>query len=533
MERQAFLGLWSVGFALNAVRLMIEFAWAPGSEAGVVVLGAQVTAFLGGVMLVWGTHGFLGRPLPRIWSALVVIGLFWIGIGVMWDLSFTVISFPISAFLGIAYIWTGVELLRSHDFPGAGIGIAGTAFVLWGVHKLNYPIMRQIEWFAPWGFLIASVLTLMVTFGILLAYFMRVHLLLRKEVSAHREDEEALIESESRYRALFASDLVGVSIVNREGRFMAVNKAYARMLGYVESALVGMRVVDVSHADEMGENRRLFRETVEGERTQYRMEKKYVRSDGAVIWGDLAVFAVVDDRGHFKYCFATIVDITERKLSEQRIAASLREKEVLLREIHHRVKNNMQIITSLLNLQASKIREPEVLMHFDEACNRIRSMALVHERLYRSKDFASIDLETYIHALIDHLVRTCAPTPGHVRKSISIMGGLRNIDAIVPLGLIINELVSNCLKHAFRSDRGGVVSVSFREEGDERILVVADDGSGLPPDFSLGGGAGTLGIQIVAALVEQLGGTITFDRTGGARFFVRFTEPRDYPVSPG
>ena len=216
-------------------------------------------------------------------------------------------------------------------------------------------------------------------------------------------------------------------------------------------------------------------------------------------------------------------EIDERKRAEEQAKNSLKEKDILLREIHHRVKNNMQIISSLLNLQSQYVKDKESLEMFRESRNRILSMAFVHEKLYQSEDLTKIDFDGYIRSIAQHLLRTCSIDPGAVKLNINCSDVLLSVDVAVPCGLIINELISNAFKHAFPEGRKGEITIDFRPDADNRLaLVVSDTGIGLPEDIDISG-AKTLGLQLIKDLADQLKGTLEIERDGGTAFRITFT----------
>jgi PAS domain S-box-containing protein len=203
---------------------------------------------------------------------------------------------------------------------------------------------------------------------------------------------------------------------------------------------------------------------------------------------------------------------------------SLREKEVLLQEIHHRVKNNLQVVSSLLNLQKGNINDREVIVTLEESRSRVKAMALVHEWLYRSEDFARINFADYLRSLTAHLFSTYNIDAQRVRLDIKGRDFALGIDQAVPCGLIINELVTNALAYAFPDDREGRITVSLESEGSLRRLTIADDGVGLPEDVNWQN-TQTLGLQLISILTQQLGGTIQVDRTSGTAYHITFAQP--------
>jgi two-component sensor histidine kinase len=215
-------------------------------------------------------------------------------------------------------------------------------------------------------------------------------------------------------------------------------------------------------------------------------------------------------------------EIDERMRAEEQIKTSLEEKVVLLKEIHHRVKNNLQVISSLLNLQSQSIRDREALEIFKESQNRIRSMALIHEKLYRSHDLAKINFAEYVRSLASFLVRSYRAQAGPVGLKVQADDVALSIDAAVPCGLIVNELVSNALKYAFPDGREGEIRVVLQPDHDQHMtLVVGDNGVGFPDDVDFRD-TESLGMQLVNTLVEQLDGTIELHKEGGTEFEIVF-----------
>jgi two-component sensor histidine kinase/DNA-binding response OmpR family regulator len=218
-------------------------------------------------------------------------------------------------------------------------------------------------------------------------------------------------------------------------------------------------------------------------------------------------------------------EIAERVRAEEQLEVSLREKEVLLKEIHHRVKNNLQIITSLLNLQSGHIEDEQVREMFTESQNRVRSMALIHERLYQSPDLARVDLAGYVRNLATSLFHSYRSSAEAVALKIDVQDVALGIDTAIPCGLILNELMSNVLKHAFPEGREGEIYVGLCSEEGQIMLTVGDDGIGFPADVDFRN-TKSLGLQLVITMVEQLEGTIELDGKDGTTFKIAFVEPQ-------
>lgn len=211
--------------------------------------------------------------------------------------------------------------------------------------------------------------------------------------------------------------------------------------------------------------------------------------------------------------------LLQRKQAEDQLKLSLAEKEVLLKEIHHRVKNNLQIVSSLISLQSGVTTQENVRAAFQESQDRIRVMAMIHERLYQSGDIARVDFGEYLGNLTAYLKASYRPRSVDVQ--IDVRDILLGIDRAIPCGLIINELVSNAFKYAFLEDRPGTLRISMRKEGEAILLTVEDDGPGIPFGFDVRN-TPTLGLQLVNALVGQLDGELAMFGTKGTKFEIRF-----------
>ena len=218
-------------------------------------------------------------------------------------------------------------------------------------------------------------------------------------------------------------------------------------------------------------------------------------------------------------------EVTERKSVEEKIKASLKEKEVLLKEIHHRVKNNMQVISSILNIQSKYVEDEKALEIFKNGQSRIRSMALVHEKLYESEDLANIDFAEYVHSITHYLFGLHEISP-RIRLNLDIKDVLLDVNTAIPCGLIINELISNSLKYAFPEGIEDEICIQLSSDKDgELTLIVEDNGIGFPKDLDFRK-TESLGMQLIIMLVEQLEGTVELDKTKGTRLTITFETPK-------
>jgi PAS domain S-box-containing protein len=344
-----------------------------------------------------------------------------------------------------------------------------------------------------------------------------------RDITERKLAEEVLRKSEENFRRSLDDSPLGVRIVTMEGETIYANRAILDIYGYdsieeLKTTPLKERYTPGSYAAfQTRKEKRLLREY-----DPFEYEVSIVRKNGEV--RDLQVFRK-EILWNGERQFQTIYqDITERKLVEAQLHAALQEKELLIREVHHRVKNNMQVMSGLLDLQASSTGNPELTEMLNESKSRIRAMALIHEKLYDSKDFTRIDLAGYVRALSQELFQVYAINPGKIDLIIQINGAIYvNISKAIPCGLILNELISNALEHAFPGDKLGKLQITIHETKNAEIeIVICDNGLGLPDDVDIHR-LRSVGLYLVNELVtKQLDGQIEVRRDGGTEFRIKF-----------
>lgn len=331
--------------------------------------------------------------------------------------------------------------------------------------------------------------------------------------------QQALRESEERFRGAFHDSAMGMALVSPSGEWLQVNKAVCDFVGYDAEELKRITFQDITHPDDIAPDLALVADVLEGRRTHYHLEKRYFHKSGALVWGLLSVSLVRDERGAPLQFVSSIQDITERKLAQAALEASLAEKETLIQEIHHRVKNNMQVISSILRLQSRYIADATHRAMFDECRDRIHTMALVHEKLYRTANLATLNFGTHLRELAQ-LSRFTQKMP---EERVEVIFDVDDVDVTaelaIPLGLVANELVSNAFKHAFVDRPGGQLFVSLKRKASRLSLSIADDGRGLPPTFDTDA-TSTLGLRLIRTLVAQIHGSLTVESGMGTRIRV-------------
>ena len=370
---------------------------------------------------------------------------------------------------------------------------------------------------------------------------------LEKSQAQSESERERLWQSQTRYEALveLAPDII--YCLDPDGKILFISRA-VEALGYELDELLGRPFDLIVHPEDAGRERNRFIERRTGARAVRNIEVRLLtRKHGSRDHWLKDVAVTISARGlwnvpnheikrpdrRFLGTLGIARDITERRAIENELQTALQEKEILLLDTHHRVKNNLQLVSSLLSLQFETSKDKRGLDVLRESQDRIEAMALVHDQLYGSGDLVSIDMGRYTRSLVDHLSRSFGtPSVSHEvdAESVSL-----DLDAAIPCGLILNELWTNAVKYAFPGGRSGIISVSLRPSGPDDIeLVVRDDGVGLPEDVDLEN-ADTLGLRLVHLLVRQLKGDVRIDRMGGTTFriiFPREKEKRPTHVKP-
>ena len=340
-----------------------------------------------------------------------------------------------------------------------------------------------------------------------------------ENISDRKRMEIELQENEERFRQAFQYAAIGMTLVSLDGYFVRSNHSLCKIVGYSEVELTKIKFQNITHPDDLAKDLEYVRQLTSGEIDNYHLEKRYFHKQGNIIWILLSVSLIRDSHNNPQYFIAQIQDITASKTAAEEINKSLQEKEVMLKEIHHRVKNNLQVICSLLNLQSRYLKEEQTIKSFRETQNRVRTMAVVHEQLYQSDSLSKIVLSDYLKQLTGMLFRVYA-TNFNIKYDTEIEDFNLDLDTAVPCGLIINELVANAFKYAFDSQQSGTISIKASANQDNSlVLVVKDDGVGLKPDFDLNK-TRSLGLRLVKNLTEQLQGQLKIDsdRNSGTQF---------------
>jgi PAS domain S-box-containing protein len=345
-----------------------------------------------------------------------------------------------------------------------------------------------------------------------------------KDITEQKRVEEAIRVSEERYRSLFENMIGGFAFCKMfydEGRpydfqYLQINQAFEKITGLKD--VIGKNVTELI-PDIQESNPELFEIYGRVAKTG-KIERFETYMPALDVWLLISVYSPAKE-----FFIAIFEDITESKIAEQTIRASLKEKEVLLRELYHRTKNNMQVISSLIGLKSASIKDPAMINILHEMRNRIQTIALVHQKLYQSQNLSRVDLEEYITDLVHLLANSYLAEFSNVTFTLNLENVNVLIDTAVPLGLIINELISNSFKHSFPGNRAGNICVQLRKLEQETIeLIISDNGVGVPEGFDFMNN-NTLGMQLFNTIaVDQLMGDIKIDSNNGLTFTIQFKD---------
>jgi len=339
---------------------------------------------------------------------------------------------------------------------------------------------------------------------------------LKEEITDRKQAEKKLKQSEERYRSTLDNMMEGCQIIGYDWRYLYVNDAVARHGRRSKEELLGKTMMDTYPGIEKTEMFSTLQKCMK-ERIPAYMENEFKFPNGEKGWFELCIQSMPEG------IFILSIDITERKRGEEKIKNSLKEKEVLLKEIHHRVKNNMQVISSLLNIQSTWIEEEKALEVLKDTRKRVYSMALIHDRLYKSEDLARVDFSQYIEQISNHLLSFHREKMKMVKVKKDVKDVFIDINKAVPLGLIINELISNSLKHAFPDEKEGELRIKFHKKNSGYELIISDNGVGFSEDLDFLK-TQSMGMQLVTSLVDQIEGEIKLDRKPHTSFKITFQE---------
>ena len=506
--RDRSLAFWAAGWACYDFGLLVALVGryvVPEATVDVVNLLANLAS---GALLLRGTVGLADRTLPRWAVALLVVTGAWVVIAGFAGLGFVALAIPPSVVTSAAMIALGLVLLER---PGRSVvesRVAAIVFLIWGVHKLDYPFLRHIEAFAQTGFVVSGALSLIAAAALIIAYVNR----LDAERATHEIRFKGVVDSIG--EAVVTADTAG-TVTGAYGGWFAEN-------GYPADSLVGRSLEDVLDHRHDAMIAAEAPRVLAGETRHVTLQ---IAIKDRMHWFTFTASPLYGRQRSLTGIVAIGQDINELVESRNEIEARYEDNRLLLQEIHHRVKNNMQIMASLLSLQAPRMQAVEDRALVEESSRRIETMAYVHEQLYSTGDMSHIAMGSYIIELAERL----AHTYDAAARGISIVPEVEEIrlgiERAVPCAQIVHETVTNALKHGFDGD-GGEVRVALRNGIPNRVtLVIEDTGRGMATHAAVASGD-TLGLKLVELLSRQLDGEACFESDGGTKFTLVFPKEK-------
>lgn len=340
------------------------------------------------------------------------------------------------------------------------------------------------------------------------------------DLTKEKEIRKALEESEILYSTLVKTDPDAIITTDIDGNISYTSKQAVKMYGYKNKELVGNSIFNLVAPKSQETARKDLRKTL-NENILRNLEYHLVKKDGNQFIGEWNI-AVINDSDDNPVAFMiTARDITHHKSIENQMQASIQEKNVLLKEIHHRVKNNLQIISSLLNLQSKYIEDEKAFEVFKESQNRVKSMAIIHEKLYQTENFAEINVAEYLKSLTENIYSSYGVNINLIKIQINTEDLFLDLNTAIPCFLLINEVITNCIKHAFPDGRSGNIIIDFKKIDSKHIIRIQDDGIGLPNDLDIEQ-TNTLGMQLITSLTFQLDGELEVKSNNGTEFKIIF-----------
>jgi PAS domain S-box-containing protein len=342
-----------------------------------------------------------------------------------------------------------------------------------------------------------------------------------QDITRRKMVEMYLKDNESKFRNLVETTPDMIWEIDKDGRFTYISPQSTDILGYTPEELVNKNMFTLVDPQATDRIKKIFTSHIINSNKINTLEVPAYRRDGTELTLEIRSVRASDNKDNFEGFQGIARDITENSKATDQLKTSIKEKDVLLQEIHHRVKNNMQIISSLLNLQITYLDDEEAVNLLKESQNRVRSMAIIHEKLYQSNDFTKINLTEYINSLVNGLFYSYSMKKT-INSIINVENVELNIETAVPVGLILNELISNSLKHGFNEGKGEVY-IKLKTVDDKYEMVVGDNGTGFPEDIDFRK-TESLGLQLVNNLVNQIDGEIKMNTDKGTEFKITFPE---------
>jgi len=332
--------------------------------------------------------------------------------------------------------------------------------------------------------------------------------------------EENRRNSEAKSRIYFDRSIVSIVLVAMDKKFIDCNDAFCKFTGFSKVEVLDKTIADLTYFEDLTIGNIELKKIAQREIESSTFEKRYIHKSGSIIWGEINICMLYDPDKQAQYFLATIVDITDRKIAESSVKSLLAEKTLILKEVHHRIKNNMNTVSSLLSLQAQSVSEPSAVAALQDARGKVQSMGILYDKLYQAPDFTNLSIKDYLPTLVDEVVANF-PNSKIIKLNMHIEDYVLDAKRLQPLGIILNELLTNIMKYAFPGREAGLITIDTKNVDGHIILSIQDDGIGIHESISFENSTG-FGLQLVQLLTQQLNGTIQIERINGTKFVLEF-----------
>ena len=522
--RERFLGILTLSWGVYALRFIASLAMIAWGSSPFLLLISEGSTIISAYLLLVGTALLVRSKTHGISLWVAGFVFIWTILGVYYNFSFYLLTIPSYTFIAYLYIWTGVRILKSELPSGVGKTVTAVAMILWGIHKANYPFLRHVDWFAPWGYILAAVLSIVVALGIILVFF--------------EKTRSELINANERFRTLVNTIPDLIWLKDTDGIYLSCNTKFEQFLGVKEAGIVGKNDYDFFEKDLADFFRDNDRKAMTARKPCINEEWITYADDGRRVLLETVKTPMFDVCGKDIGVLGIGRDITERKQmentitikneelekknrdlvnSEKNLNKSLREKETLIREIYHRTNNTMMVIGGMIALQTGSCPDNiEIQQLGKDIEDRIRSISLVHQMLYKSQDLSQISIKEYVQTLASEIMKSFNISTDRISLHIEVEEQKFLLDTAIPFGLIINELMTNSFKYAFPHNRKGLITIRLINDGSEiNTLYYSDNGIGVSDDFDFRKQT-SMGFQLIYGIGEQqMMGNLTMENKNG------------------
>ncbi|MBN1647382.1 MAG: PAS domain S-box protein [Spirochaetales bacterium] len=511
-ERLKSLLLIAIGWFLYSIRFvsMLIIQYAPLT---ILVLLNQIINVWSSWLLYFGCFLWLDKkprkmffPIMLLLSALIVVVLV-----LRLNRLFSLV--PVFLVMGYLFIELGVFFLLHRHIPRLAINVLGVTLIIWGIHKLDYPLLQPVAIFAPWGYLLSAILQIITALAMVLIYFERARGMLI-------ESRFSLDKQRQFYENILESIEAGIWVTNSEDVIIYANESLARISDLPRESLYGGEVFTDFPQSYLTEFGPIYRKAKKQKKI-LPYQVKVITRIGRVVYC-AGVLIPLFGKGEYSGMICSVSDLTDRINLELRLRESLVEREVLIREIHHRVKNNLSVVLGLIGFEGDKSDSARTTGILDSLSSKIYSIALIYSFLFDSDNFHHIDFHKYLLELLDYLADNHGRDSSVIKLHFRLAYNELDIDYTKTLGLIINELITNSLKYAFPVfSKKDQIIVDIGHKGDEIILKVSDNGIGYS-DADVSDAAGRSGLFLVRTLCKEIDAIYESAGNDGARTIIRF-----------